>query len=78
MMIMAYEVTIGLIPNCTCPNFFSMLANLKKKGKFVPCKHLYFIKTQMFYDHKINDFINQPTLNINEVKKLLQREIQVG
>ncbi len=76
---MAYEVTVGLIPNCTYPNFFSVLTNLKKKGKFVPCKHLYFIfKTQMFYNHKIDDFINLPTLNINEVKKLLQREIQVG
>jgi len=76
MITMTYEVTIGLIPNYTYLDFVYMLTILKKKGKFVPCKHLYFIfKTQMFYDHKINDFINQLTLSINEVKKNLQREI---
>ncbi len=78
VMTMAYEVTIGLIPNCTCPNFFSMLTNLKKKEKFVPCKHLYFIlKTRMFYNHKIDDFINQPTLNINEVKKICKERFKL-
>ncbi len=72
MMTMTYEMTIGLIPNYTYHDFVSMLTNSKNKRKFVPCKHLYFIfKTWMFCDHKTNDFINQPTLSINEVKKLL-------
>jgi hypothetical protein len=52
------EMTIGVIPNCTCPDFMSMLTSLKKRGKFVPCKHMCFIyKIRMFCDHKIDDFI---------------------
>jgi hypothetical protein len=44
----------------------------EERGKFIPCKHMYFIyRIKMFCDHKINYFINQPTLSINEVKKLL-------
>jgi len=55
-----YELVIEVNLNCTCFDFLSMLANLKNKGKFIPCKHLYFIcKTRMFYDHKTYyDFIN--------------------
>jgi hypothetical protein len=53
MMFMTYEVIIGVIPNCTCSNFVSMLASLRKSGNVVPHKHLYFIyKTRMFCDHK--------------------------
>jgi hypothetical protein len=71
MKVVTYELTVGVIPNCTCPNFVSMFTSLKKKGKFIPCKHLHFIyKTRMFCDYKTNDFINQPTLSINKVKKL--------
>jgi hypothetical protein len=59
VMIVTCEMTIRLIPNYTCLNFEFMLADLKKKKNYVPCKHLYFIfKTQMFNDHKTNDFIN--------------------
>jgi hypothetical protein len=32
----------------------------------------------MSCDHKTYDFINQPTLNINEVKRFLQQETQMG
>jgi hypothetical protein len=31
----------------------------------------------IFCDHKTNDFINQPKLSINEVKKLTQQETQM-
>jgi hypothetical protein len=49
VMSMKYEVTIGVFPNCTCPDFLFMLTNFKKRGKCVPCKHLYFIyKNRMF------------------------------
>ncbi len=59
VMFATYEMTIGVIPNCTCPNFMSMLTSLKKRGKFVPSKHMCFIyKIRMFCDHKIDDFIN--------------------
>jgi hypothetical protein len=71
MITIAYEVTIEVIPNCTCPNFVFMLTTLKKRE--IPCKHLYFIfRTRMFCDHKIDSFINRHILNINEIKKLLQ------
>lgn len=64
---------------CTCHDFVSMLTNLKKIRKFVPCKHLYFIfKISMLYNHKIHDFINWLTLNINEIKKLFAKDIQLG
>ncbi len=55
-----YELTIEVNLNCTCFDFVSMLANLKNKGKFIPCKHLYFTcKTRMLYDRKTYyDFIN--------------------
>jgi predicted nucleic acid-binding Zn finger protein len=59
VMFATYEMTIGVNPNCTCPDFMSMLTSLKKRGKFVPCKHMCFIyKIRMFCDHKIDDFIN--------------------
>ncbi len=70
--VVTYEVAIEAITNCTCLDFVYMLTSLKKRGKFIPCKHLYFIyRIKMFCDHKINYFINQPMLSINEVKKLL-------
>jgi len=69
--VVTYELTIGVIPNCSCSNFVSMSTSLKKRGKFIPCKYLHFIyKTKMFCDYKTNDFINQPTLSINKIKKL--------
>ncbi len=74
-----YEVTIGVTLNCTCHNFVSMLTSSKKRRIFFLCKLLYFIyKTRMFCDHKTNDFINQPTLSINEVKNLFEQDIQLG
>jgi hypothetical protein len=59
VMFVTYEMTIGVIPNCTCLDFVSMLTSLKKRGKFVPCKHMRFIyKIRMLCDHKMDDFIN--------------------
>ncbi len=73
MKVVTYEMTIGVITNCTCLYFMSMLTGLKKRRKSIPCKGLYFIyKVKMFCDHKTDDFINQLTLSINEVEKLLQ------
>ncbi len=79
MMTMMYEVTIGVIPNWIYLDFVFMLTTFKNRGQFIPCKHLYFIyRTRMYCDHKTNDFINQPTLRINEIKKLWQWEIRMG
>lgn len=43
MMIITYEVTIGVIHDCTCSNFVFVLTTFKKRGKFILWKHLYFI-----------------------------------
>ena len=40
----AYHVTIGNIPYCTCLNFTKMSSQpLEKKGKWLYCKHLYYL-----------------------------------
>jgi hypothetical protein len=71
--VVTYEMTIGVLANCTCLDFMSMLTSLKKRGKYIPCKHLYFIyRVKIFCDHKTDDFIKQPTLSINEIKKLIK------
>ncbi len=33
--VVTYELTTRVIPNCTCPNFVSMLTSLKKRGRFI-------------------------------------------
>jgi hypothetical protein len=33
--VVTYELTTRVIPNCTCPNFVSMLTSLKERGKFI-------------------------------------------
>jgi hypothetical protein len=56
-----------------------MSRSSKKRGNFVTYKYLYFIyRVRMFCDHKTYDLINQPTLSINEVKKLLEQDIHLG
>jgi hypothetical protein len=68
-----YDVIIGCYPTCTCIDFVSMLSSsIEKKGKCVPCKHLYFIfAKRMSCDSKIDIFTHQPTLSWNEVYHLL-------
>ncbi len=70
-----YEVIVGCYHACTCIDFISMLASSTgKEGKYVPCKHLYFIYAKrMNYDTN-NFFIHQPTLGWNEVHCLLQKD----
>jgi hypothetical protein len=44
LSIKQYEVMIGNFPNCTCVDFIQMMASsLGGQGKWVHCKHLYFI-----------------------------------
>lgn len=66
-----YDITVFNFPNCTCPDFSS----LGKRGKFIPCKHLYFIfLRRMVCDPKRDFFIHQATMSFNEVNTLLQRD----
>jgi hypothetical protein len=59
VMFATYEKTVGVIPNCTCPDFMSMLTSLKKKKENLSLENMCFIyKIKMLCDHKIDDFIN--------------------
>ena len=71
-----YEVTVGLYPACNCPDFLAMESqSLGKRGKWIPCKHLYWVLGQrMFSDPKRDLFIHQPTFSFSEVEGLLQRD----
>jgi hypothetical protein len=33
--VVTYELTTRVIPDCTCPNFVSVLTSLKKRGNFI-------------------------------------------
>jgi hypothetical protein len=70
-----YDVIIKCYLACTCIDFVFMLSSsIEKKGKYVPCKHLYFIfAKRMSCDSKVDIFIHQPTLSWNEVYHLLQK-----
>jgi hypothetical protein len=56
--------------------FLSLLSSsIRKKGKYVSCKLLYFIFTKkMSCDLKVDIFIHQPTLSWNEVYCFLQKD----
>jgi hypothetical protein len=39
-----YEVTIGNFPACICLDFVVTISNLLgQRGKWVPCKHMYYV-----------------------------------
>jgi len=71
-----YDVAIECCLACTCIDFVSLLSSsIKKKGKYVPCKLLYFIfAKKMSCNPKVDIFIHQPTLSWNEVYCLLQKD----
>jgi hypothetical protein len=64
-----YDVTIECYLACTCIGFvFLLSSSIIKKGKYVPCKLLYFIfAKKMSWDLKVDIFIHEPTLSWNEV-----------
>jgi hypothetical protein len=67
-----YEVIVGCYPTCTCIDFISMLASsIGKEGKYVSCKHLYFIYAKRTNCNAKKFFIHQPTLNWNAIHRLL-------
>lgn len=56
----AYQVTIGNIPHCTCPYFTKMSSHAsRKKRKWVYCKHLYHLSRVMCkVDYESDKFIH--------------------
>jgi hypothetical protein len=70
----SYRVTIGDIPHCTCPDFTKMSSqSLGKKGKWVYCKHLYYVfRFLCKVDYDSDKFIHAPTYSYNEVMRLLE------
>ncbi len=47
-----------------------MLTSLRNRRNFIPFKHIYFIYwTRIFCDHKIDGFINQPTILVSMKSK---------
>lgn len=68
-----YQVTISNFPACTCPDFINMsAAALGKRGKWVHCKHLYYLFRYLMKVHVVNDnYIHHPTFSYNEVERLL-------
>ena len=72
-----YLITIGTFLECSCQNFKDMATkSLGKHGRWVSCKHLYFVFT-IIGSHKFerDAFIHAPTFNFNEVKQILESGI---
>ena len=69
-----YRITIGDIPHCMCPDFTKMSSQaLGKKGKWVYCKHLYYVfRFLCKVDYESDKFIYAPTYTYNEVMRLLE------
>jgi hypothetical protein len=69
-----YRITISDIPHCTCPDFTKMSSQaLRKKGKLVYCKHLYYVFRFLCKVHyESNKFIHASTYTYNEVMRLLE------
>ena len=69
-----YRMTIGDIPHCTCPDFTKMFSQaLEKKGKWMYCKHLYYVfRFLCKVDYESDKFIHAPTYTYNEVMCLLE------
>ena len=70
----AYHVTIGDIPHCTCLDFTKMSSkSLCKKMKWVHCKHLHYVFRFMCkVDYDSDKFNHASTYTFNEVIWLLE------
>jgi hypothetical protein len=69
-----YHVTFGNIPHCTCLDFTKMSSHaLGKKGKWVYCKHFYYVFRFLYkMDYESDKFIHAPTYTYNKVMRLLE------
>ena len=70
----AHHVTIGDIPQCTCPNFTKMSClTFIMKRKWMHNKHLYHVfKFLCKVDYHNDKFIHAPTYTYNKVMQLLE------
>ena len=70
----AYRVTIVDMRHCTCLDFMKMSSqSLGKKGKWVYCKHLYYVfKFFCKVNYDCDKFIHAPTYSYDEVMRLLE------
>ena len=62
------------MPHCTCLNFTKMSSqSLGKKGKYVYCKHLYYVfRLLCKVDYDWNKFIYAPMYSYIKVMQLLE------
>ncbi len=73
-----YEVIIGNFPTYTCIDFVLMMTcSLGIHGKWVHCKHLYYILQQVMLCGLMKTFIHHPTWSWNEVHKLTTKTTMV-
>jgi hypothetical protein len=71
-----YEVTIGDFPACNCLDFVEMISNsLGWWGKWVPCKHMYYVLQHVLFCGEFESSIHFPTWNCDEVRCLLNRDV---
>jgi len=68
-----YHVAIRDFPSCNYFDFVKMsMVAFGKRGKWVPCKHLYYIFYHVVhYNPKLDMCIHQPTLSFDKVSCLL-------
>ena len=72
---MVNRVTLSNFPACTCLSFSGMVsASIGKRGKYVNCKHLYYIFRYLCkVDANKDKFIHAPSLSMDEVMILLEK-----
>jgi hypothetical protein len=54
-----YEITIGTFTTCTCMDFVTMISSsLGKQGKWVLCKHMYYVLQHVMFCGEFEIFIH--------------------
>jgi len=67
-----YGIIIGNFSIYTCLDFVAMISNsLGWQGKWVPCKHMYYVLQHVMFWGQFESFIHFPTWNCDEVCRLL-------
>jgi len=70
----SYCVTFTGLPGCSCPGFLKMQSEaLGKKGKWLYCKHVYYILRYLCkLDYQKDLFMHAPSYSFNEVIRILE------
>ena len=71
----AYQVTMGQLSTCTCPDFVNMAVSaIGGQQQYVNCKHLYYLYRYFCkMDVQKDKFIHAPSYSFSEVRELLVR-----